>query len=167
MSFAHPLRQRLVQRRRDRHGLAMLDALLGMAIFGLVCIIGVSGLSQYRARAYATQALSDVRGVSQMTMAYLTTPGVENPMDRLWDVQPATTANWLAAAPITDAEIAMIGARLTGDTRAYWWPTGVQGAGTFRIMTCNDVKVAQFDSSTGQTAEMPGDCSLLDPSVGG
>lgn len=59
------LNERLEGRKvRNEKGLALLDVLIGMAIFALVAIIAVSAISQYRARAYQNGALSDVKAVA-------------------------------------------------------------------------------------------------------
>ncbi len=60
--IGRPFRDRRV--RDDQSGLALLDALLGMAIFALVVIIGVQNFSTLRGRAYVTAVSSDVKQVA-------------------------------------------------------------------------------------------------------
>lgn len=56
------MRARLEDRKiENEKGLALLDVLIGMAIFALIAVIAVSAISQYRARAYESGAVSDAR----------------------------------------------------------------------------------------------------------
>ena len=58
------LKQHRAQRPREREdGLALLDVLIGMAIFALIAVIAVSAISQYRSRANFTALLSDAEHV--------------------------------------------------------------------------------------------------------
>lgn len=141
----------------------MLDVLLGMAVFALVAVISVQGLMKYRERAYATQAISDARGLSQMTLAYLTTPGVEPPMNRLFDLGTTDPTVWMAQSAITEAELGMINANITSGTAAYWWPApgSTRSEGKFIITSCTRVKAAQFNSATGDVKEQNGGCASL------
>lgn len=61
-TFLERLRARQQGRKIEgEKGLALLDVLIGMAIFALVAIIAVTAISQYRARAYESGAVSDAR----------------------------------------------------------------------------------------------------------
>lgn len=60
----------LMEKIRDRRehrgdkGLALLDVLIGMAIFALIALIAVQAIGQFRARAYETSAKSDANQTS-------------------------------------------------------------------------------------------------------
>lgn len=69
------LRARL-DRRRHEDGLALLDVLLGMAIFALIAVIAAQAFGMFRDRAYVTQAVSDARQVGTGLAAHLTEPNV-------------------------------------------------------------------------------------------
>ena len=59
------LKQHRTQRPREREdGLALLDVLIGMAIFALIAVIAVSAISQYRSRANVTAVVSDVKRIA-------------------------------------------------------------------------------------------------------
>lgn len=51
--------------RRDESGLAVLDVLVGMALFGLLALIALQSVSQYRGKVYMTGALSDLTDVRE------------------------------------------------------------------------------------------------------
>ena len=55
------------EKRED--GLALLDVLIGMAIFALIAVIAVSAISQYRAKANVTAVVSDAKRLGlQLTL---------------------------------------------------------------------------------------------------
>lgn len=56
---------------RDRRedGLAILDVLIGVALFVLISIIAATAINQYRARAYESGAVSDVKHVATVIEA--------------------------------------------------------------------------------------------------
>ncbi|MBC3716919.1 hypothetical protein, partial [Bacillus pumilus] len=65
----------VLSKRDDERGLALLDVLLGMAIFALIVVIGVQNFNTMRNRAYVTQAVSDAKQVGSSVMAAMTAPG--------------------------------------------------------------------------------------------
>lgn len=73
---------RLLTRFAKRHprlrqaGLALLDVLLGMAIFALIAVIAVQAMGQFRERAYVTQVTSDAKQAGTAIEAGRTEPGV-------------------------------------------------------------------------------------------
>lgn len=73
LTLTERLRARLEGRKikKNEKGLALLDVLIGVAIFALVAVIAVAALSQYRARAYESGAVSDARQIGiAMETAY-------------------------------------------------------------------------------------------------
>ena len=56
------IRTRVHTRHADERGLALLDVLIGMAIFALIAVIAVMGLGKFRQSAYLTAATEDARG---------------------------------------------------------------------------------------------------------
>lgn len=61
----HTTARRLARER----GLATLDVLIGIAIFGLVAVIAVTAWRQYHVRAYETAAISDAKAVGDGILA--------------------------------------------------------------------------------------------------
>ncbi len=59
-------------RRHDQTGLALLDVLLGMAIFALIAVIAVQSMAMFRSRAYVTGASSDAQQLATGIESYLT-----------------------------------------------------------------------------------------------
>lgn len=60
-TFLERLRTNDVKNRES--GLALLDVLIGMAIFALIALIALSSLSQYRQKAYMSGAQSDAKAI--------------------------------------------------------------------------------------------------------
>ena len=58
------------QRHAGEDGLALLDVLIGMAIFALVAVIAVSAISQYRARAIRVTLMSDLQQIHMAVEDY-------------------------------------------------------------------------------------------------
>ena len=69
-------------------GLALLDTLLGMAIFALIVVIAIQSIGQYRQRAFEVAAMSDARQVGVALLA-ASTESQTNPSTSL---PPATLA---------------------------------------------------------------------------
>ena len=67
--FQHHLTRRLDARRTGESGLALLDVLLGMAIFALIAVIAMQGTRLTRERAYTTQTTAAVKDVSLLLEA--------------------------------------------------------------------------------------------------
>lgn len=65
---------RLAAQRNGEGGLALLDVLLGMAIFALIAVIAVQAMGQFRERAFVTQATSDAKQVGTGIEAAMTEP---------------------------------------------------------------------------------------------
>lgn len=65
-------RSRAAARRTGESGLALLDVLLGMAIFALIAVIAVQSMGQFRARAYQTATASDAQQLAVGLESYLT-----------------------------------------------------------------------------------------------
>ncbi|MCP3420343.1 type II secretion system protein [Nocardioides pinisoli] len=63
------------RRRTDQSGLALLDVLLGMAIFSLIAVIAVQSMGHVRARAYVTRVVSDAMQVALGIEGYMTDAG--------------------------------------------------------------------------------------------
>lgn len=90
----------LARIRRREEGLALLDVLLGMAIFALIAVIAVQAMGQFRDRATRTQMVSDTKQVISAVTAAQTMPGAE-PFDWL----PAVTARLADGRPDYEAMI--------------------------------------------------------------
>lgn len=71
-TFMERLNKRLAERRNGEQGLALLDVLIGMAIFALISIIAISAIGQFRARAFESGALSDARAIGVAAEAQFT-----------------------------------------------------------------------------------------------
>ncbi|WP_460866528.1 hypothetical protein [Nocardioides pakistanensis] len=69
------LHHRLEERRdgAEDKGLALLDVLIGMAIFALIAIIALSAIGQFRQRAFETSVTSDARSIGTTLEADFTT----------------------------------------------------------------------------------------------
>ena len=76
MTIAQRINARIEKRDADEKGLALLDVLLGMAIFALIVVIGVQNFSTLRNRAYTTQVSSDAKQTATAIQAYMTQPGI-------------------------------------------------------------------------------------------
>lgn len=61
--------------RNGESGLALLDVLIGMAIFALIALIALSSLSQYRQKAYLSGAQSDAKAIGTAIEAESITTG--------------------------------------------------------------------------------------------
>jgi type II secretory pathway pseudopilin PulG len=83
VTFMQRINARIEARKTGEQGLALLDVLLGMAIFALIVVIGVQNFSTLRNRAYTTQVSSDAKQAATAIQAYMTNPGVTGaPADR-------------------------------------------------------------------------------------
>jgi type II secretory pathway pseudopilin PulG len=74
VTFMQRINARIEARKTGEQGLALLDVLLGMAIFALIVVIGVQNFSTLRNRAYTTQVSSDVKQVATAVQAAMTAP---------------------------------------------------------------------------------------------
>ncbi len=136
---------RLEARRNGETGLALLDVLLGMAIFALIAVIAVQAMGQFRERAYVSQVTSDVKQLATGIEGTLTEPNA------VWaDVNDATAA-------FSATEIEALGVNLTGANTA----TVVSGGiGDYVICVTGNDKEARYDAEQGKVISSgDGDCS--------
>ena len=69
------LRAGVAGRLANPKGLALLDVLIGMAIFALIAITAVVALGQFRQRAFESQVLSDAQALSVAIEGQMTNGG--------------------------------------------------------------------------------------------
>ena len=69
------LRASVAGRLANPKGLALLDVLIGMAIFALIAITAVVALGQFRQRAFESQVLSDAQALSVAIEGQMTNGG--------------------------------------------------------------------------------------------
>lgn len=88
------LMQRIQSRaaRRDERGLALLDVLLGMAIFALIVVIGVQNFSTLRNRAYTTQISSDLNQARNAIAGEMTKEGITPNSASIFGAAPAAAS---------------------------------------------------------------------------
>ena len=115
----------LSNRRLNPKALALLDVLIGMAIFALIAVIAVIALGQFRQRAFQTGAVEDARSLGLVVESSSTNTGA----------YPATLSG---TAPTTTARKSSITigsstTTLTADNHMEWYvyfpPTGTRAAG--------------------------------------
>src|SRR4051794_33614953 len=63
------------RRVKSRKALALLDVLIGMAIFALIAVIAVVAMSRFRGNAFVTGATSDATSTAQYIEGYNTENG--------------------------------------------------------------------------------------------
>ncbi|KQP63151.1 hypothetical protein [Nocardioides sp. Leaf285] len=86
-------------------GLALLDVLLGMAIFALIIIIAIQSVNQYRQRAFQSAAQSDAQQLAIGLEGYFTDS----------QAYPAASGTG-AAATVSAADLTAMGVNLTKGT---------------------------------------------------
>ncbi len=97
-------------RRHGESGLALMDVLLGMAIFALVAVIAVQAFGIFKQRAYVTQAVSDAHQVGMAIAAAMTDPNFI-PGPGMADSPTIPTGT------ITDDQLGALGANRTAENR--------------------------------------------------
>jgi type II secretory pathway pseudopilin PulG len=101
----------------SQRGLAMLDVLLGMAIFALIVVIGVQNFRTLRDRAYTTQLSSDVKQARNAIAGEMTKEGITPNSASIFTATPA--------ASTTQANLSTLGVRLTTGNSVTAAPTVV------------------------------------------
>lgn len=61
--------------RKDQYGLALLDVLLGVAIFALIAVIALQSMGKFRERAYMLRAVSDAQQLAIGIEGHVTDAG--------------------------------------------------------------------------------------------
>lgn len=146
-TFRERLNARLEGRKieKSEKGLALLDVLIGMAIFALIAIIAVSAISQYRARAYESGAVNDARAIGIALEAQYTDA----------NSYPDATDMNVNAAAANQANSAFYGdngVKLTKDNAVsdFTVSGGAGAAQTFSFcVTHKDGPWAKYDSAAG------------------
>ncbi|KQP63154.1 hypothetical protein ASF47_19280 [Nocardioides sp. Leaf285] len=124
-------------------GLALLDVLLGMAIFALIIIIAIQSVNQYRQRAFQSAAQSDVQQASIGLESYFT--------DNQAYPASGSTAGTISAAKTSTAAtqnaatLSALGTNLTKNTFV-WSYTPNSANGTFTMC------IAHTSAGLGTTA---------------
>ena len=101
----HLARHRREHRTNDT-GLALLDVLLGMAVFALIAIIAVQSMGMFRERAYVTTAVSDAKQVGAGITATMTKPG--------FDPTSTDASTGIPSGTLDDIDLGSLGVHLTG-----------------------------------------------------
>ncbi len=108
----HTLAARRAARRNGETGLALLDVLLGMAIFALIALIAVQSMGLYRQRGYQSQATSAAKDLGLLLSAQFTNNNELPPVGTDTGPPEVTYPDWGPGASPTDVS-GIEGANLT------------------------------------------------------
>jgi type II secretory pathway pseudopilin PulG len=155
VTFMQRINARIEARKTDEKGLALLDVLLGMAIFALIVVIGVQNFSTLRNRAYTTQVSSDAKQAATAIQAWMTAPGNTG--------APANTAALVSTTggPLEGVNLTSGNNIPTATTTGYVRGGTTAGPDNFKVCVQRGTTgpSAVYDSSTSTVTTASGACA--------